>query len=189
MRHKGWAILWLFLSGAIAGSGLDAYHVYSHIERYPVPILFGIAWWVPLLFGCAAVAIGYSHPQVDPLLEQRRQPRRLLFSIGELFWLILAYLVCATALNSFAKVGLLAVIYLNFWVLTGRGWQNLLLSIVTAITGTLIEMTLVAAGAFSYLHPDLIGVPYWLPLLYVCASLAIGNVGRSLIISPSRGTA
>ncbi|MGH2482092.1 MAG: hypothetical protein ACRDHW_20775, partial [Ktedonobacteraceae bacterium] len=119
----------------------------------------------------------------------RRQPRRLLLSGGELFWLILAYLVSATVLNSFAKVGLLVVIYLNFWVVTGRGWQNLLLSIVTAITVTLVEMTLVAAGAFSYLHPDLIGVPYWLPFLYACASLAIGNVGRSLIISPSRGTA
>jgi hypothetical protein len=34
---------------------------------------------------------------------------------------------------------------------TGRGWQNLLLSFVTAITGTFIEMILVAAGAFIYL--------------------------------------
>ncbi len=32
-----------------------------------------------------------------------------------------------------------------------RDWQNLLLSFVTAITGTLIEMILVAAGAFTYL--------------------------------------
>lgn len=189
MRRKGWAILWLFLLGAIVGTALDAYHVHSHIERYPVPVLFGVAWWVPLLFGTAVVAIGCTHPLVDPLLGQRRQPRRLLLSMGELFWLILAYLVSATVLNSFAKVGLLVVIYLNFWVLTGRGWQNLLLSIVTAITGTLVEMTLVAAGSFSYLHPDLIGVPYWLPFLYACASLAIGNVGRSLIITPARGTA
>ncbi|HEV7235896.1 MAG TPA: hypothetical protein VGN15_06935, partial [Ktedonobacteraceae bacterium] len=95
MRRKGWAILWLFLSGAIVGTALDVYHVHSHIERYPVPVLFGVAWWVPLLFGTAVVAIGCTHPLVDPLLGQRRQPRRLLLSGGELFWLILAYLVSA----------------------------------------------------------------------------------------------
>jgi len=183
---RGWPILWLFLLGAILGTGLDALHVYSKVERYPIPILFGLAWWVPLLFGAAAVAIGYSHPLVDPLLHHRRF-RRLSVSIGELTWVLLAYLVSASTLPSIAKVGLLTVIYLNFWVLAGRGWQNLLLSLVTATTGTLIEMILVTAGAFSYLHPDFVGVPYWLPGIYACASLAVGDLGRSLITPSPRG--
>lgn len=189
MKRLGCAMVWLFLLGAILGTSMDAYHVFSHVERYPDPFVLGVAWWVPLLFGGAALAIGYSHPRVDPLLGQRRSPRRLLWSLSEVLWLILAYLVTATALNSVAKVGLVAIIYLNFWLLTGRGWQNLLLSFVTAITGSLIEMLLVIAGAFSYLHPDLLGIPYWLPCLYACASLAVGDVGRTLIISPTRGTA
>src|SRR6266480_1443560 len=78
--------------------------------------------------------------------------------------------------------------YFNFWLLTGRGWQNLLLSLVTAITGTLVEMTLVAAGAFSYLQPAMLGVPYWLPFMYACASLAVGDLGRSLMYRSARGT-
>src|SRR2546421_11741687 len=44
-------------------------------------------------------------------------------------------------------------------------------------------MVLVAAGAFSYLHPDFIGVPYWLPCIYACASLAVGDMGRHLFLS------
>ena len=104
-------------------------------------------------------------------------------------WLVLAYLVSAIALPSIAKAGLLVVIYLNFWVMAGRSWQNWLLSIATAITGTLTEMVLVAAGAFSYLQPDFLGVPYWLPCIYACASLAVGDLGRSLIFSSSRGIA
>jgi hypothetical protein len=48
-------------------------------------------------------------------------------------------------------------------------------------------MTLVAAGAFSYLQPDILGVPYWLPFMYACASLAVGDLGRSLINSPTIG--
>lgn len=186
---NGIALLWLFGLGATVGSALDAFHVHSGVERYPAPAFAGVAWWVPLLFGAAAVAIGYSHPLADPLLGQVRRPRRPAVSVAELSWLLLAYVVSATALLSVEKVALLSLIYLNFWLLAGRSWQNLLLAVVTAITGTLIEMWLVAAGAFMYIHPDFMGVPYWLPCLYACASLALGNLGRSLIASPTRGIA
>ena len=106
----------------------------------------GVAWWVPLLFGFAAVAIGYSHPFIDPLIHNFRHPRRLAISIAELAWLLLAYMIAASPISSLAKTVLLSLIYFNFWLLTGRGWQNLFLSLVTAITGTLVEMTLVVAG-------------------------------------------
>jgi len=109
-------------------------------------------------------------------------------SIAGLTWLLLAYVIVASSTSSLAKTILLSLIYFNFWLLTGRGWQNLLLSLVTAITGTLVEMTLVASGAFSYLQPDILGVPYWLPFMYACASLAIGDLGRSLMFSSTRGT-
>jgi hypothetical protein len=186
MQLKVRAVLLLFLLGATVGSALDAFHVSSGVERYPLPILFGLAWWVPLLLGSAAVAIGYSHPLADPLLHNRRPARRIAVSLGELTWLVLAYLISASFLDSLAKVGLLAIIYFNFWLLSGAGWQNLTLSLVTAITGTLIEMILVTAGAFSYLHSDFIGVPYWLPCMYAYASLAVGDVGRSLLFSLRR---
>jgi hypothetical protein len=187
MKFPRLAMAWLFLLGALLGTGLDAIDVYSHVERYAQPVLFGLAWWVPLLFGAAAVAIGYSHPLVDPLIGNIRPARRLSVSLGELTWLLLAQLLGASTLNSIAKTGLILLIYLNFWLLTGRGWQNLLLSLVTAITGTLVEMTLVAAGAFSYLHPDIFGIPYWLPCIYACASLAVGDLGRSLVSLSQRG--
>jgi len=51
-----------------------------------------------------------------------------------------------------------------------------------------VEMTLVAAGAFSYLQTDILGVPYWLPFMYACASLVVGDLGRSLMYSSTRGT-
>ena len=186
--HHARAILWLFLLGAIFGTALDAFHVYSYIEQYTRPTFLGVAWWVPLLFGSATVVIGYSHPLIDPLVHNSRRPRRLATSIAELAWLLLAYVIAASPISSLAKTILLSLIYFNFWLLTGRGWQNLLLSLVTAITGTLIEMTLVAAGAFSYLQPDILGVPYWLPFMYACASLAVGDLGRYLMYLSVRGT-
>jgi hypothetical protein len=185
--HYSWALFWLFLAGAICGTALDAFHVYSSIERYHRPAFLGVAWWVPLLFGFATVSIGYSHPFMDPLIHNIRRPRRLTTSIAELSWLLLAYVIAAGTFTSISKAILLGLIYFNFWLLTGRGWRNLLLSVVTAITGTLIEMTLVAAGAFSYLQSDIFGIPYWLPFMYACASLAVGDLGRSLMYSTTRG--
>jgi hypothetical protein len=167
--------------GATLGTLLDALHAYIGVERYPMPAILGVAWWVPLLFGAAAVVIGYSHPMADALLQHRRPKRRLVISLSELTWLLLAYLIAASTLEAGAKLGILVVIYLNFWLLAGRTWQNLLLGIVTAVTGTLIEMILVTAGVFSYIHPDIFGIPYWLPCMYACASLAVGDVGRSLM--------
>lgn len=178
-QHRGRMLLWLFLLGAALGTALDAFHVLGGVERYPAPALLGVAWWVPLLFGCAAVAIGYSHPLLDPLLNHRRF-RSLLSSLLGLAWLPLAYLVSASFFDTLTKTLLIALIYANFWLLAGADWQNLVFSLVTAITGTLIEMILVAAGAFAYLHPDILGVPYWLPAMYACASLAVGDLGRSL---------
>ena len=187
MKFSGTILL--FLLGATLGSCFDAIHVHSGVERYPVPVLFGLAWWVPLLFGAAAVAIGASHAWIDFLLGNIQRRYGLLMDLSGLAWLLLAYLVSASELTAATKTGLLLIIYLNFWFLVGRSWQNLLLSIVTAITGTLVEMILVTAGAFSYLHPDFIGVPYWLPCMYACASLALGNLGRSLSIATVRGNA
>ncbi len=179
-QFRGRKLLWIFLLGASLGTALDAFHVFTHVERYASPTLLGVAWWVPLLFGCAAVAISYSHPLLDPLLHHRRF-RPLFSSLLGLAWLPLAYLISASFFDTLTKTALILLIYFNFWLLAGSDWQNLVFSLVTAITGTLIEMILVAAGAFAYLHPDMLGVPYWLPGIYACASLALGDLGRSLL--------
>lgn len=181
-QFRGRTFLWLFLTGATLGTVLDAFHVFSGVERYASPALLGVAWWVPLLFGSAAVVIGYSHPLLDPLLHHRRF-RSLFSSLLGLIWLLVVYLFSASFFDTLTKTLLIALVYCNFWLLAGSDWQNLLFSVVTAITGTLIEMILVAAGAFTYLHPDILGVPYWLPGIYACASLAVGDLGRSLFYS------
>ena len=179
-QFRGRTLLWIFLLGASLGTALDAFHVFTRVERYASPALLGVAWWVPLLFGCAAVAISYSHPLLDPLLHHRRF-RPLFSSLLGLAWLPLAYLISASFFDTLTKTALILLVYFNFWLLAGSDWQNLVFSLVTAITGTLIEMILVAAGAFAYLHPDMLGVPYWLPAIYACASLALGDLGRSLL--------
>ncbi|WP_376796665.1 hypothetical protein [Thermogemmatispora sp.] len=182
------AAILLFVLGATGGSALDAFYIHQGVKRYGTAVLagstlLGLPWWTPLLAGSAAVAIGLSHPLLDPLLAHSRTVRRLSTSIAALGWLCLAYLLGALPLASIARFGLLGLLYLNFWLLARRSWQNLLFSAVVAITGTLIEMILVAAGIFSFPHnADLLGVPSWLPWLYACASLALGDLGRAFTL-------
>lgn len=181
MRQNIWGGVVLFVYGAIFGTALDAFHTLNNVERYPTPLLFGlIAWWVPLLFGAAALAIGISHPLIDPFLRNRRRGRGLLLSSVELIWLVLAYLLSIGPFANWIKAGLITLVYIAFWLSSGNGWQNLLLSAVTAGIGTGIEILLVTTGAFSYTQPDFAGVPCWLPCLYACASLAVGDLGRAL---------
>ncbi|WP_069803645.1 hypothetical protein [Thermogemmatispora onikobensis] len=184
----GRAAVLLFLLGATGGSALDTFYVHQGVKRYGTvvvtgPPLFGLPWWAPLLAGSAAVAIGLSHPLLDPLLAHSRTARRLSTSIAALGWLCLAYLLGAIPLAPLARFGLLGLLYLNFWLLAGRSWQNLIFSAVVAITGTLIEMILVNAGIFSFpQNADVLGVPVWLPWLYASASLALGDLGRALML-------
>jgi len=174
-KGKGWAVLTLFVLGATLGTGLDPIDMYSQVTHYTIP------WWLPPTFGIAAVAMGYVQPMLDPLLRHVRPVRRLSTSFAELVWLVLAYLVGGSALASLAKVGLLLLIYLTFWWLAARSWQSLLLSAITGIAGTVVEMILVAIGLYSFVHPNIFGVPYWLPCIYAVASLALGDLGRSLL--------
>lgn len=174
-------VIWiLFLTGAVLGSGLDALLVIGQVENYPFSNLFVLPWWVPLLFGTATVIIAYAHLLFMPLLGHMRRPETLTTAIVEQGWLLLSYLLLCIHMDTPSKTLLLGILCFQFWLLGKKSWQNLLVSTVIAITGTLIEMILVAARIFAYTQPDLFGVPYWLPVLYLCASFAIGELGRAL---------
>jgi hypothetical protein len=44
--------------------------------------------------------------------------------------------------------------------------------LLAALSGVLFEATLSALGGFAYIDPDFLGVPRWLPGLYLHAALA-----------------
>src|SRR5688572_21125434 len=65
----------LFARGAVLGSIFDGFHTFGGATAYPRPLLLRMAWWTPLLFGAAGLAIGLSHADLDRRL--RRPPRAL----------------------------------------------------------------------------------------------------------------
>jgi hypothetical protein len=66
----------------------------------------------------------------------------------------------------------------------GRG-GDLSYVLLAAVLGPAGEAILSAAGAFSYAHPDLIGIPLWLPALWANAGFLIRRL-MMLLASPRR---
>jgi hypothetical protein len=168
--------------GATVGTLLDWAHVENGAVAYTRPVPLGIAWWTPVLYAGAALAIGISHSSVDRWIgragARRLSPLRL--GSGMLCFLAIWYATGALRLTSALVAALLAPACLAVWWLFDATRGGLALALATALAGVGVEATLVRFGLFRHTHPDVLGVAWWLPTIYVAASVAVGNVGRAL---------
>lgn len=83
------------------------------------------------------------------------------------------------------KIVALAIMAFTVWYLFDKSLSGLILAFIVGICGSLVEIMIISTGHFYYNNPDFHGVPYWLPLLYIAASVSVGNLGRKLLIPPS----
>ena len=176
-----------FALGAILGTLLDGIHAYGDVLSYPHPAFGRWAWFVPLEFGL----LGAAACLLVPLFEQRRAdpaPPSVPAALGELALFTCLYLASAlldghAAPALAAGLGALAAARL----VLGRG-GDLPYVLLAAVLGPAGEAILSAAGAFSYTHPDLFGIPLWLPALWANAGFLIRRV-ITLLASPGRRAA
>lgn len=165
--------------GSLLGTLLDYSHVASGTIVYLHPAIRGVAWWVPALYAGAGLAIGLSHPMLDARFGRRGSeisPEKVLGGLVGLavVWGSSGYLPLPDPLRSLV----LGPVALLVWFTCDRTRYGLVLALVTAVVGCLVELTLSALGGFRYLHPDLGAIASWLPWIYVTASVAVGNLGR-----------
>jgi len=191
-------ILILFITGFCLGPIGDYFHVQTETTGYPLDryayYFFGLPYWVPLIFGMAAVAVGLSHPWLDQILPgdpSRPGARNGSWALGGVL-IFLALYVASGLLPGpagSANDALMGMLALMVWAMLDRTWQGIFLGIVTALSGTLVEILMVQADLFFY-HPgrdNLFGVPSWLPWLYFAASVTLGNFGRYLTLRRPAG--
>lgn len=152
-----------FVLGGIGGAALDQIHVRMGVLYYATPLWFDQAWWVVPLFGAATVAtITGARMWVDASPTMREHE---LLDAGS--WFVAAY--WASGQWQAHPIGLLVAYVIAFLVRTQHRptwWFALAL----AVCGLVVEATISATGAFSYYHPDLFGLPLWLPGLYLHAA-------------------
>jgi hypothetical protein len=169
----------LFLLGVTLGTALDAVHTFTRTTFYTTPFAFGTPWWVPIEFGLAGIAVGLGRRLVERTFRaETAAPGAPVLAIG-LAIFVLAYvasgLLSASAPLTAAVLGALFVVG---WLVCDRTRVGLAAAAGTALVGVLVEIALIRAGVFGYTRPGLLGVANWLPLLYACAAVGIGNLGK-----------
>jgi hypothetical protein len=170
-----------FAVGACTGAALDAVHVRSGVLSYQRPYWrTGQAIWVPLLFGGTAIVLGQLAWMFPPVESRRPLLSRWVRDSAQL---AIAYALTSVAadhprvgswLGLHPKVGsrrrsiALALLYALFRVRqNGGAW---LYTIMVAAVGSVVEAAIAGIGLFRHHHPEVAGVPLWLPLLYANAA-------------------
>jgi len=173
----------LFGVGATVGSLLDALHTHSGTTSYPRPVFMKMAWWTPGLFGFAGVATGLAYPIVERALG-RAITREVSPRDAFLGFAGFAGLYAATGFlpaSNRTKLAVVSVGALALGAVLAPTREAAVLAGIAAIVGPAIESFLVSREAFVHHQPDFLGVPMWLPALYVSGSIAFGTVGKWVV--------
>jgi len=179
----------LAVLGATVGTALDGLHTHTGTTWYPQPDFWRASIWVPPLFAAAALGIGLGRPFLERRLGLSPPAPSLAVTGGGMAVFVLCYAMSAfwpgSTVLKFAALALLAAASGHFFDRSALG-LGCMLGVALAGCGT--EMALVHRGAFFHRDTEFFGVPAWLPMLYACASVALGNLGRRLTSRSSRGS-
>lgn len=173
-----------FIVGAIAGTTGDYVHVITRTDGYPLsgPFPFlpflsvKMPVWVPFLFGTAVMVMATTHKLVSAFYTPRLASSPVVSSSAPFLFVVLY------AATGFFHAGTgggediwLAIVTILLWWYMDRTVMGASLAILNAIGGTLFEIMLVGIGAFFYYpeHANMLGVPSWLPWLYMAASVCV----------------
>lgn len=177
-------LLILFVFGATVGVLLDALHTFSGTTEYAHPVLLRTAWWAPLLFANAyglggfLYAVGYRRLGGPPSVRTYRELAAGLVAFAALY--------AVSAHLPAPNVGKLFVLFAGaialWWRLDGRR-IGAMLACVAAIAGPLTEIVLTHLGLFRHLQADILGIPIWLPALYLASGPSFGQLARARLAS------
>lgn len=147
--------------------------------------MFGQAPWVPLLFGASGLALTAGYAGLARLAGERA-PRATLPELARsLLWFFAAYASTAAYQQKPRRLALALVSCWMARVLAAPTAGKLVAGPLLAAAGPLFESRLSSTGAFRYRRPDAMGLPLWLPALYLHASLMVRE-GQLALFPPER---
>jgi uncharacterized membrane protein len=161
--------------GALIATVGDRMHVAYGVLFYPRSAAFHQPAWVfPLFVGTTAAMLAGCE-----VMRRRFSGAALPASPGEAliamgaFFVAYAFTAVAAELPTFVLVVLVLT-----WSLRVRGMPRWIVAFALAVAacGVAFEALLSRLGAFTYVSPDLLGVPRWLPGLYLHAALAAPRI-------------
>lgn len=182
-----WRLIFFAVLGTTVGTLLDAVHVWTKTAGYAgvakVPVL-EVAWYVPPEFALAGVVVGMLRPEFDEELRRKRSDLPAWKVLAGMVLLVVVWGASALfGLWGMGNVTITAVLLpvgAAGWYAFDRTKQGVIAALLTALLGVGVESALTYTGSYYYTRPDFIGVPVWLPVVYVTACGAVGNLGRFL---------
>jgi hypothetical protein len=160
-------------------TALDHQHVTWGVLAYTSPDYLEQAWWVPLLFLVGTLAaLGVTEP-VRRLVGGSPPVVSLLLAVLDVASFAAAYYLTAVAHH---VPDVVTALLAGTWLVRALGLPGwgVACCIGAALVGPAVEATLSAVGGFHYMHPDFLGVPRWLPVLYLHAGVAAVTVASRL---------
>ena len=179
-RTAGWLTLAVCLG--LFGAACDQFHVQSGLLSYPDPWLWDQAAWVPLNFAALLTGLVAATIPLGRAAARRGVPEPGTARLAaDLAWFAAAYALSGLVAPDAPTA--LAVAFVAAWLprVALRPERALLVpfGIALALAGCAVEAIEIELGWFSYAEPDAIGLPLWLPGIYLHgAPLALGVARR-----------
>jgi hypothetical protein len=173
-------MLWLALLGALVATFGDFMHVQTGTLHYPHPVFMGQAWWPFFAFTGAFLWMALVYRLLDRRLPasfarvRSTSPGGNRELIESLTYFLFVYLL--SGFGSAAPLTLAIVFYATWLLRFAAAKERAFLAVVAAalaVGGTLSEAAMSWGGLVTYVRSDFLGVPAWLPGLYLHGAFAL----------------
>jgi hypothetical protein len=175
----------LFAAGAVVLTLCDRVHVVYGVLVPEDTSLWGQSWWVPPLFGVAALSVAFTYPPLRRALGEEPRARSVAGLVAASVALIAVYVSTGPFSD---EPWLLTVGLTTVWaaraVLRGSRTETVA-ALLLAVAGPAVEATNSALGLFHYVAPHLAGVPAWLPAIYMNAAPLAAEI-EPWLVPPAR---
>jgi hypothetical protein len=148
-------------------------------------------WWVPLQYGVMGVVAVQFAAFVIRFLTRRDAPAAhdptAAFAVSA-SWFIVAQLGggLADVVHPIRFALFLLLIWLVRFLLQDRQHRGAILAISLAlgVAGTAGEALLVYLGIMTYTRPAFLGLPWWVPGLWITAAFFARDIARAWFVTP-----
>jgi hypothetical protein len=138
-----------------------------------------MAWWTPPLFGVAYALLALTYRQGEPRPVVAIPPARA--GIGFVAFAALYFASGFLPAANGVKLTVLLVGAALLFAFVDRSRAALVTGVISAFVGPAFEVVLVRTGVFLHLQPDFLGIPMWLPALYLASGPGVGGLASLLL--------
>ena len=151
-------------------------------------------WWVPIAFGGAGLILGVAHPLLDRRWDGGpRAPPGWTSALVNTASFVATYELSGVLAQAAAARGgahdylsvdlpLLACAVAIYATFERPQRGGLFMMTLLAIIGPLVEILLInGPHLYAYTHPDVAGIPTWIPWVYAAGGPANGALGRQIL--------